>query len=73
MSEDTARNFMRVASVYGGKSGIIPDLAPTALYELVAPSTSKTVREAILLSESPLIVPIQSSVRNGAISGAEKV
>lgn len=46
MSEDTARNFMRVAGRYG-KSGNIPDLTPSALYELAAPSTPEPVRQQI--------------------------
>lgn len=46
MGEDSARNFMRVGERYG-KSGIIPDLNPTALYELSAPSTPEGVREEV--------------------------
>lgn len=46
MGEDTARNFMRVAGRYG-KSGNIPDLTPSVLYELAAPSTPEPVRQQI--------------------------
>ena len=41
-----ARNFMRVFKLYG-KSGIIPDLPPTILYALSAPSTPDEARLAI--------------------------
>lgn len=47
MSETTARNMMRVADRFAGKSATIADLAPTALYELAAPSTPESVRSAV--------------------------
>lgn len=47
MSEWTARNFMNVHEKFG-KSGIIPDLNPTALYALAAPSTPEPVRTEVL-------------------------
>lgn len=47
MKEQTARNFMNVAAVYGAKSPIVGDLKPTALYELAAPKTPLEVREEI--------------------------
>jgi hypothetical protein len=43
MSEWTARNFMRVAEEFGGKSGTVPDLPPTVLYQLAAPSTPEPI------------------------------
>ena len=46
MSEYSARNFMHVAEVYG-KRGTVPDLPPTALYELAAPKTPIEVREEV--------------------------
>ena len=46
MSEWAARRFMNVHSVYG-KSGSVPDLPPTALYELAAPKTPIEVREEV--------------------------
>ena len=58
MSEWTARNFMRVADVYG-KSGTVPDLKPKALYELAAPSTPPEVRsevEALLVDGAKVTV-----------------
>jgi len=39
MAERTARNFVQVARRFDGKSAIIADLGPTALYMLAAPST----------------------------------
>lgn len=47
MSENAARNFMRVATVYAGKSAMIADFSPTVLYELAAPSTPEPVRRAV--------------------------
>lgn len=47
MSENTARNFMRVASVYGSKSATVADLPARALYELAAPSTPQEVRDQV--------------------------
>jgi DNA repair exonuclease SbcCD ATPase subunit len=47
MAERTARNFISVHSVYGGKSAIVADLNLNALYELAAPSTPEPVRELI--------------------------
>jgi hypothetical protein len=38
MHENTARNFMRVAEMFG-KSTTVVDLPPTVLYALAAPST----------------------------------
>lgn len=46
MSEYSARNFMRVAEVYG-KRGSVPDLPLSALYELAAPKTPVEVREEV--------------------------
>jgi hypothetical protein len=43
MAERTARNFMNVAERYASKSATVADLAPTALYELAAPSTPEEV------------------------------
>lgn len=43
-SDRTARNFMQVAEVFGGKSEIISDFAPTALIALASPSTPEDVR-----------------------------
>lgn len=45
MSDDTARNFMRVAEVYGDNFRTVRDLPPTALYELAA--TPPEVREEV--------------------------
>ena len=39
MSDWTAQNMMRVAKSFAGKSEMITDLAPSALYALAAPST----------------------------------
>lgn len=47
MSEWTARNFMNVSDKFG-KTGIIPDLTPTALYALAAPATSEEVRTEVI-------------------------
>lgn len=44
MSKDTAQNFMNVWDRFG-KNGIIPNLRPTVLYELSAPSTPDSVIE----------------------------
>jgi hypothetical protein len=47
-SERTARNYMAVASAFGGRSAIIAGLAPTALYRLAAPSTPASIRADVL-------------------------
>ncbi|MFD2676002.1 DUF3102 domain-containing protein [Camelimonas lactis] len=47
MSEWTARNFMNVYGTFN-KSGTVPDLPPTALYALAAPSTPEPVRAQVL-------------------------
>lgn len=47
MSENTARRFMDVARAYAGKSAIVADLDPIALYELAAPKTPLEVREEV--------------------------
>lgn len=47
MSDQTARRFMQVADAYGGKSNIVLNLDPTALYALAAPKTPIEVREEI--------------------------
>ena len=47
MSGETANNFMRVATVYGGKSQSVWDLTATALYELAKPSTPTEVRDRV--------------------------
>lgn len=47
MTDQTARRFMNVGEVYGGKSNIMLDLKPIVLYELAAPSTPDDVRELI--------------------------
>lgn len=47
MAERTARNFMRVAEVYGGKSASLADLGKEALYELAAPSTPQPIRDEV--------------------------
>lgn len=47
MSENAARNFMRVATRYGSKSANIADLTPSVLYELAAPSTPEPVRQIV--------------------------
>lgn len=47
MKEQTARNFMNVAAVYGSKSPTVGDLNATALYELAAPSTPPEVRDQV--------------------------
>lgn len=47
MSDQTARNFMRVARAYSGKSDIVSNIDTTALYELAAPKTPIEVREEI--------------------------
>ncbi len=47
MTDQTARNFMRVAERFSGKSKMILDLPPTALYELAAPSTPEPVRAQV--------------------------
>ena len=47
MSDQTARRFMDVARVYAGKSNIVLNLDPTALYELAAPKTrSKSAKKS---------------------------
>lgn len=47
MADRTARRFMQVAEVYGGKSDIMANLPPTALYELAAPSMPEPVRQIV--------------------------
>lgn len=47
MSETIARDFMRVATRFSVKSGIIPDLTPTALYLLARPSTPDAAIEEV--------------------------
>lgn len=47
MSESAAGKMMAVAKVYGGKSVMITDLSPTALYELAAPKTPIEIREEV--------------------------
>lgn len=47
MADRTARRFMDVARVYTGKSDIVSNIDPTALYELAAPKTPLEVREEI--------------------------
>ncbi|GLR54331.1 hypothetical protein GCM10007923_55480 [Shinella yambaruensis] len=47
MSMSAATRFMKVADVYGGKSNIVLNLDPTALYALAAPKTPTEVREEI--------------------------
>jgi len=44
MSKDSAQNFMSVWDRFG-KNGIVPNLKPTVLYELSAPSTPDSVIE----------------------------
>jgi len=44
MSKDSAQNFMSVWDRFG-KNGIVPNLRPTVLYELSAPSTPDSVIE----------------------------
>ncbi|MCC0067115.1 MAG: DUF3102 domain-containing protein [Rhodovulum sp.] len=46
MTDQSARRFMQVAERYG-KSNIMLDLTPTALFELAAPSTPEPVRELV--------------------------
>ncbi|MCK0197755.1 DUF3102 domain-containing protein [Ancylobacter sp. 6x-1] len=48
MSDQTARNMMRVADLYGDKVKSVLDLPATALYALAAPSTPDPVREAVI-------------------------
>ena len=48
MTERTALNYMRTAAEFGGKSEIVSDLPPAALYTLVAPSTSVLVKQAVI-------------------------
>lgn len=47
MSENAARNFMRVATLYGSKSSMLADLTPSVLYELAAPPTQVPVRQIV--------------------------
>lgn len=48
MSDQTARNMMRVADLYGDKIKSVLDLPATALYALAAPSTPEPVRTEAL-------------------------
>jgi hypothetical protein len=48
MTDRTARNFMRTAEVFRGKSETVSDLPATVLYILSAPSTPKEVRDAVV-------------------------
>ena len=48
MGEWSARNFMRVATEFGGKSGTVPDLPSAVLYQLAAPSTPEPIREEFM-------------------------
>ena len=48
MTERTALNYMRTAAEFGGKSEIVSDLPPAALYTLVAPSTPASVKQAVI-------------------------
>jgi hypothetical protein len=45
MTDRTARNFIRVAERFGGKSEVISDFKPTILCELASPSTPDEVVE----------------------------
>ncbi len=47
MSDQTARRFMQVAGLYGGKSNTVLNLEPSALYALAAPSTPADVRSEV--------------------------
>jgi hypothetical protein len=47
MSDDTARNFMNVANVYGDKVRIVRNLPLGAIYALSAPSTPESVRAEV--------------------------
>ena len=47
MSESAAGRFMKVATVYGGKSVNLTNLTPSVLYELAAPSTPEPVRQIV--------------------------
>lgn len=49
MKEQSARNFMNVATRFG-KSPIIGDFNPTVLYELASPSTPDSVIEKAIAS-----------------------
>jgi hypothetical protein len=48
MSARTARNYMRAAEAFGGKSATVADLQPTTLYLLAAPSTPSMVRDEVI-------------------------
>ena len=48
MSDRTARNYMHAAEWAAGKTEIISDLSPTALYRLAAPSTSDKKKEKVV-------------------------
>jgi len=48
LTDRTARNFMAVADKFAGRSEIISDLPPTALYLLAAPSTPDEAVEAVV-------------------------
>jgi hypothetical protein len=47
MSDDTARNFMNVAEVYGDRIRTVRDLPLGAVYTLAAPSTPESVRSEV--------------------------
>jgi len=53
MSERSARNFMAVAERYAGKSAIVADLNPTALYALASaePDIQARIEEMIAAGE----------------------
>lgn len=47
MSDETARNFTRVAAEFGGKSQTVWNLPPTILYSLAAPSNRPITEQAL--------------------------
>jgi len=47
-SERSARNYMKVAEAFAGKSATVAVLPPTDLYLLAAPSTPSTVKESVV-------------------------
>lgn len=47
MGKSTAYKMMGVARVYSGKSDIVSNLTPAALYELATPKTPIEVREEV--------------------------
>lgn len=62
MAERTARNFMKVAEKYAGKSAIVADLQPTALYALATsePEVREEVERLIAAGE----VVTKAKIRN---------